>query len=163
MEIADETFKHFRTFLMKNGLYKDFMECFRKQKYGMYGHEIDIPTQPLPNYKIAIREYANSKRNSYSGFGAMIFTFASFNWVNGGHVPLPFTKKWCTTNLKWGVYCKLNNIEICDDAELKRLIVYWDNQGWIDPYRLSREERIFIKNMFEIERLSMVNIINEID
>lgn len=163
MEITNEEFKHFRTFLMKNGLYKDFMECFREQKYGTSSWGLDVSAQPLPNYMIAMREYAKSKNNQYNDFGAMIFTFASFNWVNGGHVPLPFTKKWCTTNLKWGVYCKLNNIEICDDTELKRLIVYWDNQGWIDPYLLSREERVFIKNMFEIERLSMINIMNEID
>ena len=145
---------------MKNGLYKDFMECFREQKYRTSRYGLNVSAQPLPNYMIVMREYAKSKDNNYNGFGAMIFTFASFN---GGHVPLPFTKKWCTTNLKWGVYCKLNNIEICDDTELKRLIVYWDNQGWIDPYLLSREERVFIKNMFEIERLSMINIMNEID
>ena len=122
MEITNEEFKHFRTFLLKNSLYKDFMECFREQKYSTSSWGLDVSAQPLPNYMIAMREYAKSKNNQYNDFGAMIFTFASFNWVNGGHVPLPFTKKWCTTNLKWGVYCKLNNIEICDDTELKRLI-----------------------------------------
>ena len=139
------------------------MECFREQRYHTSSWGLDVSAQPLPNYMIVMREYVKSKYNNYSGFGVMVFTFASFNWVNGGGVPLPFTKKWCTVNLKWGIYCRINSLEICDDDELKRLIIYWNNQGWIDPYLLSREERVFIKNTFGIDRLSAIDIISEID
>ena len=162
MEITDGEFKHFRTFLKSNGIYKEFMECFREQKY-QGGFGIDAPSQLLPNYMNCMREYAKSKKNSYENFGTMIFTFASFNWVNGGNVPLPFTRKWCTINLKWAIYCKINNLDIGDDNEIKRVVVFWNDKGWIDPYLLSRKERVFIRSTFHIDVINGINIITEID
>lgn len=162
MEITNEEFKHFRTFLISNGVYKEFMECFRKQEYRILGSGLEI-SQSLPNYMITMREYAQSLGNSYKDFGAMVFTFASFNWVNGGQVPISFTRKWCTFNLKWGVYCRLNNLKICDNDELRRLAIYYNNQNWLDPYFLSREERVFIRDTFGMDIINGINIITEID
>lgn len=153
MTLDDELFKKFRTFLKINGLYKDFMDNFRAQRhsvpsdysaYQSYGDE--WPT--LPNYKEIMRGYFNSKNNMFKNFGAMIFTVASFNWVSGRCVPIGFTRKWCTVCLKWSLHCRCYGIETCSDDGLKRLISYWNDHDWIDPYLLSKEERLILKNDF---------------
>lgn len=153
MELTDEVFKEFRTFLKINCLYKDFMDNFRAQRHSVRGdysayqsYGDKWPT--LPNYKEVMRGYSSSKNNDYKRFGAMILTFASFNWVNGGCVPIDFTRKWCTVGVKWSLHCRRYGIEMCDDTEFKRLLMHWDSNNWIDPYLLSKEERLTLKNAF---------------
>jgi hypothetical protein len=165
MELTDEVFKEFRTFLKINGLYKDFMDNFRAQRHSVRGdcsayQSYGDKWSTLTNYKDVMRGYSSSKSNNYKNFGAMILTFASFNWANGGCVPIDFTRKWCTVGVKWGLYCINKGINIGGDNnyEFKRLLSYWNGMSWIDPYLLSKDERTMLKNMFGIMRINEVYI-----
>jgi hypothetical protein len=158
MEISDKVFKEFRTFLKVNGLYKDFMECFREQKY--WNSTCCLPKESfvfLPNYIKLIRKNYKSLQK-YERHGAMALTFVSFNWVNGGCVPLDFTRKWCTVNAKWGLYCISNDIGIGREDEFKRLITYWNGKNWIDPYLLSQDEKTILKYRFNTEEINGIYI-----
>lgn len=160
MELTDEVFKEFRTFLKINGLYKDFMECFRAQKY--WYSSCCMPKEniaPLVNYVDAIREHVKNVV-TYHEYGALILTFISFNWANGGFIPMEFTRKWCTVGVKWGLYCINKGINIGKDNnyEFKRLLSYWNGKSWIDPYLLSKDERTMLKNMFGIMRINEIYI-----
>ena len=153
MELTDDIFKQFRTFLKANNLYKDFMDCFRSQTYYTGNFTVELPKETILNYIAAM------KRNShYLEYGAMSLTFASFNWCNiyyNGHyidVPIEFTRRWCTVGVKWGLYCRAKKIEICRDEELSRLIRYWnEDKKWIDPYMLDSNELQTLKNDFNVE------------
>lgn len=142
MEIKDEWFKHFRTFLKQNGLYAEFMECFRKQAY----HPIYEGDYLIRNFPQSIKE-----RWGISGhreFGAMVMTFDSFHWVLGSkEVPREFTNKWCTVGLKWGLYCIEHNLEICTMKRFVQLFYYWDGNGWIVHDMLSESENKIIVDL----------------
>ena len=160
MKLTDDIFKQFRTFLKANGLYKDFMECFRSQTYYNGRFTATFPREAIPNYISVMKNY-NNHASSYAEYGAMVLTFASFNWCNDIETkpPLEFTRRWCTVGAKWGLYCRANNIEICDDEELSRLIRYWnEDKSWIDPYMLSYEELDVLKYDFAVTNIAGINI-----
>ena len=156
MELTDDIFKHFRIFLKVNNLYADFMECFRTQKYE-WSHEIFI-NELVPNFIRIMKNYAASGRSGYEEFGAMIITFGAFNWANGNSIPISFTRRWCTTCLKWGLYCFERKIKICQLHKLQFLMKYWNSNSWIDPYMLDTKEMTFIKERFAIRRVCEVDI-----
>ena len=142
-EITINVFRHFRFFLKKNGEYDNFMKCFRKQANTPY-HVVD---SRIPNYiQIMMEDSKNGTgKEYYNEFGAMHLTFRSFEWVGVGAPP--FTRHWCTLSLKWALYCIRNNISICSDNRLRRLINYWDGNGWIDIAKLSFEDKIVVKQL----------------
>jgi hypothetical protein len=153
MELTDDIFKQFRTFLKANNLYKDFMDCFRSQTYYNGRFTVILPREAIPNYISVMKNY-NGHASSYAEYGAMVLTFATFNWCNDIETkpPLEFTRRWCTVGVKWGLYCRANNIEICRDEELSRLIRYWnEDKKWIDPYMLDSNELQTLKNDFNVE------------
>jgi len=138
MKLKDEWFKHFRLFLKENNLYKEFIENFRAQKYLPihYG----IRGMPIPNYIDIMRNYFE-KTSPHTVFGAMVFTFDSFKWVEGTHkFPIEFTKKWCTVSFKWGLYCIEHGIEICSINRFARLVEYWESQRWMDYSIITNDE-----------------------
>ena len=143
MEFKDEWFKHFRTFLKQNGLYAEFMECFRKQAY------VPLHTE---EYQF-IRNFPQSIKKrwgvgGHSEFGAMVMTFDSFTWVIGGReIPREFTDKWCTVGFKWGLYCIEHNLEICTIRRFIELMDYWNRNGWIDKLMLSENELKLIEKL----------------
>ena len=144
MEIKDEWFKYFRTFLKENNLYNDFVRCFRNQTY----HPIHWfgENEIIRNYKRAMTK--RWKVTSHKEFGAMVLTFDSFTWVLGGYnIPREFTKKWCTVGLKWGLYCISHKLEICSLTRFAQLIDYWNRQGWIDKLMLSENELKLIEKL----------------
>jgi hypothetical protein len=153
IELKDEWFKHFRTFLKTNGFYKDFMECFSKQAYEERHHGLE--NQFRPNYiKVMRRDSSTDIMQSYEEFGAMIFTFASFIWVKGGAViPLEFTVKWCTVAFKWGLYCVKNKLEICSMERFIQLYNYWNAGHWIDDDMLTEEEENLLEDIKEEVKL----------
>ena len=142
MEIKDEWFKHFRTFLKQNGLYEEFMECFRKQAY----YPIHYGNYLIRNFPQSIRDrWGNGYHNE---FGAMIMTFDSFTWVIGGSkIPREFTNKWCTVGLKWGLYCIEHKLEICAIKRFIELFHYWNGNGWIVQDMLNESENKTIEDL----------------
>ena len=143
MEIKDEWFKHFRTFLKQNDLYKEFMECFRKQAY------VPLHTEECQ----FIRNFPQSIKKRWglgwhNEFGAMVMIFDSFTWVFGGKaIPREFTDKWCTVGLKWGLYCIEHNLEICTIRRFIELLHYWEGNGWIIQDMLSDSENKLIEDL----------------
>ena len=158
MKLKDEWFKHFRIFLKTNDFYKEFMECFRKQQYRIVHY--NLYEDARPNYIKIMRKYYE-RHIDYEEFGAMIFTFNSFKWAEGGvKVPLSFTKKWCTVGFKWGLYCIEHNIEICSIARFIQLIDYWVKEKWIEYSMITKHEnKLFdeIKEKAEQERIKRLN------
>ena len=144
-EITINVFRHFRFFLKKNREYENFMQCFRKQANTPY-HVVD---SRIPNYiQIMMEDSKNGTgKEYYNEFGAMHLIFRSFSWANGGSHVTSFTKHWCTFGLRWALYCIRNNISICSDNRLRRLIDYWDSNGWIDMAKLSFEDKIVVKQL----------------
>ena len=146
-EITINVFRHFRFFLKKNGEYENFMQCFRKQANTPY----HVIYSRIPNYiQIMMKDSKNGiGKEYYNEFGAMHLIFRSFSWArcDGGSNAPSFTKHWCTFGLKWALYCIRNNISICSDDRLRRLIDYWDSNGWIDIAKLSFEDKIVVKQL----------------
>ena len=138
MVLKDEWFKHFRIFLKTNGLYNEFMECFKNQKYGSM-HSLE--GEHRPNY-IKVMRKDDYAMYTYEEFNAMVFTFASFTWVKFDcNIPYEFTIKWCTVGFKWGLYCLKHNIEICSLSRFLYLYRYWDGEKWLDYSLITDEEK----------------------
>ena len=143
MEIKDEWFKHFRTFLKQNGLYEEFMECFRKQAYFPLHTE---KCKFIRNFPQSIKKRWG--RSEHREFGAMVMTFDSFTWVIGGTaIPREFTSKWCTVGFKWGLYCIEHKLEICTMRRFVELVDFWNRNGWINKLMLSENELKLIEEL----------------
>lgn len=145
--LKDEWFKHFRTFLKINNLYKEFMECFQNQKF--YRIHYGIWNDFRPNYIKVMKQYC-LKNDNYREFGAMVLTFSSFKWVDVKRIfPTEFTKKWCTAGFKWGLYCIEHNIEICTLKRFIELVNYWEGEDWIEKSMLTEHEIAMFKSIEE--------------
>lgn len=156
MEFKDEWFKHFRIFLKKNYLYKDFMECFQRQQF-ISKHE-GLEYNLRPNYIKIMKEYC-IKDQSHDEFGAMRFMLDSFAWV-AISIPRDFTVRWCTVSYKWGLYCIDHNIPICSMERFVELINYWNRNNWINPHSVSKKERKIydrVESMVKEEKSKILN------
>ena len=159
MELKDEWFKYFRIFLKKNYLYKDFMECFQRQKFNVLHYGLEDYFRP--NYIKIMKEYC-IKDQSHDEFGAMRLTLDSFTWVDGffSRIPNNFTVRWCTVGYRWGLYCIGHNIPICSMERFVELINYWNRNNWINPHSVSKKERKIydrVESMVKEERLKRLN------
>jgi hypothetical protein len=158
MKLKDEWFKHFRIFLKKNYLYKDFMECFQRQQFRPKHKGLEHNLRP--NYIKIMKEYC-IKDQSHEEFGAMSLTFDSFTWVETfADIPRDFTVRWCTVSYRWGLYCIDHNIPICSMERFVELINYWNSNNWINPHSVSKKERKIydrVESMVKEERLKRLN------
>ncbi len=140
--LSDELFKHFIKFLKTNGLYADYVYNFfhnNEVKYKDVTHQFE-------DYKEIMRE--RSKNGSYKHFieefKSMFLTFASFTWARHNNysclIDIEFTKKWCSVNIKWALYCLKHRFEICSETRFARLLRYYKDQHWLSGKILTKEE-----------------------
>ena len=140
--LTDELFRLFRKFLKDNGLYEEYIFNYSSNPKTKH---TDMKISRFHNFKEIMRK--RWEKSSYQRYGSMYLVLEPFNWGEGFSKETHQLQKWASTVIKWALFCKKNNLVICDDKELIRLIRYYDTTRWLSPLFLSPSDISEIKEI----------------
>lgn len=133
--LTDELFRLFRKFLKDNGLYEEYMFNYSSNPKTKH---TDMEISRFHNFKEVMRK--RWEKSSYQSYGSMYLVLEPFNWAEGFSKESHQLQKWASTVIKWALFCKENNLTICGDKELRRLIKYYDTARWLSQEFLSTND-----------------------